>query len=139
LEQYPVFLTVGTHERPIFAAFISRKWAVHFRIQKSSPPLKSNVMANGFILLEVLVAMSLVASSWMGLSNNYQGMILRLSQLQEKRAELRKEMDRHELAILTVAQLNNSNQISRKLADESIGMSRRSRPISSLGRTTHKK
>ncbi|MBU3558309.1 hypothetical protein [Polynucleobacter sp. Nonnen-W13] len=96
-------------------------------------------MANGFILLEVLVAMSLVASSWVGLSNTYQGMILRLSQLQEKRAELRKEMDRHELDILTAAQLNHSNQISRKLADESIGMSRRSRPISSLGRTTHKK
>jgi hypothetical protein len=83
--------------------------------------------------------MSLVASSWMGLSNTYQGMVLRLGQLQEKRAELRKEMDGHELAILTVAQLNNSNQISRKLADESIGMSRRSRSIPGLGSTTHKK
>ena len=83
--------------------------------------------------------MSLVASSWIGLINTYQGMILRLGQLQEKRAELRKEMDRHELAILTAAQLNKSNQISRKLVDESIGMSRRSRPISSSGRSTHKK
>ena len=83
--------------------------------------------------------MSLVASSWMGLSNTYQGMILRLGQLQEKRVELRKEMDRHELAILTATQSKNSNQISRKLADESIGMPRRSRPISSLSRTTHKK
>jgi hypothetical protein len=83
--------------------------------------------------------MSLVASSWMSLSNAHQGLILRLGQLQEKRAELRKEMDRHELAILTAAQLNNSNQISRKLADESIGVSRRPRPIPSLGRTTHKK
>jgi type II secretory pathway component PulJ len=108
-------------------------------IQKSKSPLKSNAMADGFILLEVLVAMSLVASSWMGLSNIYQGMILRLGQLEEKRVELRKEMDRHELAILTAAQSNSSNQISRKLADESIGVSRRSRPIPSLGRTTHKK
>jgi hypothetical protein len=83
--------------------------------------------------------MSLVASSWMGLSNTYQRMILRLGQLQEKRAEVRKEMDRHELAILTAAHLNHSNQISRKLADESIGMSRRSRPISSSNRSTHKK
>ena len=96
-------------------------------------------MTNGFILLEVLVAMSLIASSWMGLSNIYQGMILRLGQIEEKRVELRKEMDRHELAILTAAQSNNSNQISRKLTDESIGMSRRSRPIPSLGRATHKK
>jgi hypothetical protein len=83
--------------------------------------------------------MSLVASSWIGLSNIYQVMILRLGQLQEKRVELRKEMDRHELAILTAAQLNNSNKISRKLADESIGVSRRSRSIPSLGRTTHQK
>jgi hypothetical protein len=83
--------------------------------------------------------MSLVSSSWIGLNNAYQGMVLRLGQLQEKRAELRKEMDRHELAILNTAQLNNPNQISRKLADESIGMSRRSRPIPSFGRTTHKK
>ena len=83
--------------------------------------------------------MSLVASSWVGLSNIYQGMILRLGQLEEKRVELRKEMDRHELAILTAAQLHNSNQISRKLADESIGVSRRSRPVPSLSRTTHQK
>jgi hypothetical protein len=112
---------------------------VLFLIQKSQLPLKSNTKVNGFILLEALVVMSLVASSWIGLSNVYQGMILRLGQLQEKRVELRKEMDRHELAILAAAQLNNPNQTSRKLADESIGMSRRSRPISSLGRTTHKK
>jgi type II secretory pathway component PulJ len=98
-----------------------------------------NTKANGFILLEVLVAMSLVASSWVGLSNIYQGMILRLGQLQEKKMELKKEMDQHELAILTAAQSNNANQTSRKLADESIGVSRRSRPIPSLGRATHKK
>jgi hypothetical protein len=90
-------------------------------------------------LLEVLVAMSLIASIWVGLSNTYQGMVLRLGQLQEKRAELRKEMDMHEFAILTAAQANNSNPILRKLADESIGMSHRPRSISSLGRTTHKK
>jgi hypothetical protein len=83
--------------------------------------------------------MSLVAGSWMGLSNTYQGLMLRLGQLQEKRAELRKEMDRHELVILTAAQLNNSNQISRKLADESLGMPHRSLPVSNSGRTTHKK
>ena len=83
--------------------------------------------------------MSLVASAWIGLSNIYQGMILRLGQLQEKRVELRKEMDRHELTILAAAQPNNSNPTSRKLADESTGMSRRSRPLPSLGRTTHQK
>jgi type II secretory pathway component PulJ len=108
-------------------------------IQKSPSSLKSNARANGFILLEVLVAMSLVASSWIGLSNIYQGMILRLVQQQEKRVELRKDMDRHELAISTATQSNNPNKISRKLEDESIRVSRRSRPLPSLGRTTHKK
>ena len=83
--------------------------------------------------------MSLVASSWVGLSNIYQGMILRLGQLQEKKAELRRQMDRHELSILAAAQLNNPNQTSRKLADESIGVSRRSHPLPSLGRATYKK
>ncbi|QWE00724.1 hypothetical protein FD967_01375 [Polynucleobacter sp. JS-Mosq-20-D10] len=83
--------------------------------------------------------MSLVVSSWMGLSNTYQGVILRLGHLQEKRVELKKEMDRHELSTLNAAQLKNSNQISRKLADESLGMSRWSRPIPGLGRATHKK
>ncbi len=83
--------------------------------------------------------MSLVASGWMSLSNTYQGMILRLGQLQEKRVELRGEMDRHELSILTAAQLNNPNQTSRKLADEPIGVSRRSRPLPNLSRTTHQK
>jgi hypothetical protein len=83
--------------------------------------------------------MSLVASSWMGLSNIFQGMILRLGQLQERRVELRKEMDKHELAIFATAQVNNLNPTSRKLADESIGVSRRSRPLPSLGRTTHQK
>ena len=83
--------------------------------------------------------MSLVASSWVGLSNIYQGMILRLGQLQEKRVELRKEMDRHELAILGATKGNISNQTSGKLSDESIGMSRRSRPLPSPRRATHQK
>jgi hypothetical protein len=123
---------------PTFTSLVSRKWPVHSRIQKSSLP-QSNPKPNGFILLEVLVVMTLVASSWMGLSNVYQGMILRLGQLEEKRVGLRKEMDRHELTILTAAQSNNSNPISRKLAYESIGMSRRPRPIPSSDHTTHKK
>ena len=112
---------------------------MHSQIQKSPSQIDLNPQANGFILLEVLVAMSLVASSWIGLSNTFQGVIVRLGQLQEKRAELRKEMDRHELSILNAAQLNNPYQISRKPADESIGVSRRSRRIPNVSRTTHQK
>jgi type II secretory pathway pseudopilin PulG len=112
---------------------------VRSRIQKSPSFHVLNQAANGFILLEVLVAMGLVTGSWMGLSNTYQGMILRLDQLQKKRVELRKEIDQHELAVLTATQPNNSKPVSRKLVDESIGVSRRPRPIFSLGGTAHKK
>jgi type II secretory pathway pseudopilin PulG len=107
--------------------------------QQSLSKLHLSAQANGFILFEVLVAMGLVATSWMALSNTYQGMILRLGQAEERGTALRKVMDQHELAILTAAQLSNSNQVSRKLADESIGMSRRARPIPGVSRTTHKK
>ena len=52
---------------------------------------------NGFILLEVLVAMSLVAISWIGLGNAYQLLILRLGQEQHKRLKIHQELDQHEL------------------------------------------
>ena len=83
--------------------------------------------------------MGLVASSWMALSNTYQEMILRLGQAEERGVALKMVMDQHELAILNATQFSNSKQVSRKLADEPTGMSRRARPISGLSRTTHKK
>ena len=83
--------------------------------------------------------MGLVASSWMALSNTYQEMILRLGQTEERGVALKKVMDQHELAILTAAQFSNSNQVPRKLADESPGMSRRTRPVPGISSATHKK
>lgn len=47
----------------------------------------------GFILLEVLVAMSLIVGSWTAMTHIYQGLALRQVQLQAKKAELRKESD----------------------------------------------
>lgn len=107
--------------------------------QQSLSEFNFRKQANGFILLEVLVAMGLIASGWMALSNTYQGMILRLGQVAERGVALRKIMDQHELAILTATQLSHSNQITRKLADEPTGMSRRTRPVPDVSRTTHKK
>ena len=52
---------------------------------------------NGFILLEVLVAMSLVAISWIGLGNAYQLLVLRLGQEQDKRLQIHQELDQHEI------------------------------------------
>jgi type II secretory pathway pseudopilin PulG len=95
--------------------------------------------SNGFILLEVLVAMSLVTSSWMALGNTYQQMVLRLGQLQEQRVQMKQSLDQHELALLATAQSKKLSHRSRKQLHESTGMSRRSRPISHIGRTPHQK
>ena len=56
---------------------------------------------NGFILLEVLVAMSLIMGSWMIATNAYHSLALNLGQQESKRSQLRKEMDAHEIAIQT--------------------------------------
>ena len=47
------------------------------------PSILSTPKANGFILLEVLLAMSLIAGAWVGLCNQYQVMALRFVQSQE--------------------------------------------------------
>jgi Tfp pilus assembly protein PilV len=93
----------------------------------------------GFILLEVLIAMGLVATSWMALGNTYQYQILRLGQLQEQREQIKKEVDQHEILVFTSTHSSNTSTASRKSENESIGMSRRSRPVSSVGRTINKK
>ncbi|MBU3593220.1 hypothetical protein ICN42_03815 [Polynucleobacter sp. 71A-WALBACH] len=95
--------------------------------------------SHGFILLEVLVAMGLVAGSWVALGNTYQFLILRLGQLQEQRSQIKQALDQHEIAIFSVAQSNNTNPSPRKLVNESIGVPRRSRAIPDSGGTSDKK
>jgi type II secretory pathway component PulJ len=58
------------------------------------------VHANGFILLEILVAMSLVASSWIALGATYQQLALRLAIVQEQRVQMKKALDEHEINAL---------------------------------------
>jgi hypothetical protein len=70
--------------------------------------------ANGFILLEILVAMSLVSTSWMALENTFQHMILRLGQLQEKRVQIKKELDQYELSLFTKIQASKDIHRSKK-------------------------
>lgn len=108
-------------------------------IQKSIIVTELGGQAKGFILFEVLIAMGLVTTSWIALGNSYQYQILRLGQLQEQRVKMKKEVDQHEISVFSAPRLNNTNPVSRKLANESIGVSRRSRPISSIGRTLDKK
>ena len=53
---------------------------------------------NGFILLEVLIAMSLIAGAWIGLISQYQVMAMRFVQSQEKRIQIRAQMNQFEIA-----------------------------------------
>ena len=73
----------------------------------------------GFILLEVRVAMSLIMGSWMAMIHIYQGLALRQTQLQVKKAELRKESDAFEID----EQARNIN--NRPVKNESTRMSSR--------------
>ena len=58
----------------------------------------STPKANGFILLEVLLAMSLIAGAWAGLCNQYQVMALRFVQSQEKRVQIREQINQFEIS-----------------------------------------
>ncbi len=78
----------------------------------------------GFILLEVLVAMSLIVGSWMAMAHIYQGLALRQTQLQVKKAELRKESDVFEIGEHA---RNMHNISSDSVKNESARVSSRSR------------
>lgn len=55
-------------------------------------------MQQGFILLEALLAMSLIVGVWMGMVQIYQGLALRQTKLQTEKVQLRKESDVFELS-----------------------------------------
>jgi type II secretory pathway pseudopilin PulG len=52
----------------------------------------------GFILLEALIAMSLIVGVWMAMVQIYQGLALRQNKLQAEKVQLRKESDVFELS-----------------------------------------
>ena len=55
---------------------------------------------HGFVLLEALVAMSLIAGLGIAAFEAYQGLVLRYGKAQEERRQLRLELDQHEIQIL---------------------------------------
>jgi hypothetical protein len=57
-----------------------------------------NDRPQGFVLLEVLVAMSLILGSWMALVGTYQNLVLRATQMETKRTQLRREFDAFEVS-----------------------------------------
>jgi prepilin-type N-terminal cleavage/methylation domain-containing protein len=66
----------------------------------------------GFVLLEVLVAMSLILGSWMASVSTYQNLVLRATQMESKRAQLRREFDVFEVSeqARVSASTNNKGQ-----------------------------
>ena len=54
--------------------------------------------SQGFVLLEVIVAMSLILGPWMTLVGAYQNLALRTSQTEAKRAQLSREFDAFEVS-----------------------------------------
>ena len=67
--------------------------------QKAHHSINRSKRPNGFILLEVLVAMSLIMGSWMVSAHTYQKLALILGQQEGKRSQIRKEMDAYEIEI----------------------------------------
>jgi type II secretory pathway pseudopilin PulG len=66
------------------------------QLSNGSPLQKE--MQQGFILLEALIAMSLILGVWMGMLQIYQGLALRQTKLQAEKVQLRKESDVFELS-----------------------------------------
>ena len=65
--------------------------------QSAQSKTQTEGQAGGFILLEVLLAMSLVLIGWIGSVNTYQALILRMGQEQQKRVHIYQELDQHEI------------------------------------------
>ena len=53
--------------------------------------------SEGFILLEVLIAMGLITTSLMTAITSYHSLVIRWGQLQDKRVQIRKEWDQAEI------------------------------------------
>ena len=89
------------------------------------PPMRSK-NGQGFILLEVLVAMALILGVWMVSVGVYQRLALTLIQQESKRAQLRKDSDAFEMQEQSRINLNLPN---KALSYESTRVSGRDRSV----------
>ena len=72
---------------------------------------------DGFILLEVMVAISLIMGAWMVSANAYQRLALVLGQQESKRSEIRRQIDAHELEVYSNAvALYEAGSVKNELA-----------------------
>ena len=102
---------------------------------RSTKPQDLKGQANGFVLLEVLVAMSLITTGWISFGNTYQKLVLVMGQLGARRVQIHQELDQNEIAQATAAKIVSKES----LLNESTGVPRRIRPMPHLGRTPIKK
>jgi Tfp pilus assembly protein PilV len=81
----------------------------------------------GFVLLEVLVAMNLILGSWMTSVGAYQNLALRSTQTESKRVQLQREFDAFEM----------SEHARARISPNSKGQINESTRVSSRNRTKH--
>jgi Tfp pilus assembly protein PilV len=100
------------------------------------------VKPNGFILLEVLVAMSLILGAWMASLASYQGIALRHGQQASKRQVLRLKWDQHELQEQARSQgaqkplPNQPHLVNQGKKNEFARMPSRNRPVRAIAQST---
>ena len=93
--------------------------------------------ASGFILLEVLLATSIVAGRWIALEGSYYRLVLKMAQIQVKKAAINGERDQYEVALFTAMQSDQPD--AKVVLNESSGMSRRSGLIPHSGSSVNQK
>jgi len=69
---------------------------------------------NGFILLEVLIAMSLMMGSWMTFMQSYQALSLKFMRQEQERVKLIKEWNASELSFVGKAVSSVSSRMSSR-------------------------
>lgn len=110
--------------------------SLFFQLDQASLFSKASCQSNGFVLLEVLLAMSLILTSWLALVGTYQNLALRAAQEEQKRVNLRRVQDDFE--IREHQRVNQTmKQPGKKI--ESSRMSSRSRLVPATTQSTSKK
>ena len=98
------------------------------------PPMRSQ-NGQGFILLEVLVAMTMILGVWMVSVGVYQRLALTLTQQESKRVQLRKDSDAFEMQ---EHGRTNLNLPKKALINEFARMSGRDRSVRTAAQPTIK-
>jgi Tfp pilus assembly protein PilV len=91
-----------------------------------------NDRQQGFILLEVLMAIGLVSGVWMSSIQAYQSLALRLMKQEQKQALLRQEFDHYELA----EQMRANSANSKDLKNDFTRVPHRHRALHSTAKST---